>query len=128
MNSIAVLVISCPCAMGLATPTAVMVGVGRLAKNGILIRGGQTIELFTQIKNIVFDKTGTLTTGDFSIKEIKSSELKSLVSTTFTSAPTWPVAPFNTNLPLSFSMKVVNSSRSLFTLDKVETFLRIKSR
>jgi Cu+-exporting ATPase len=71
MNSIAVLVISCPCAMGLATPTAVMVGVGRLAKNGILIRGGQTIELFTQIKNIVFDKTGTLTTGDFKIKEIK---------------------------------------------------------
>lgn len=71
MNSIAVLVISCPCAMGLATPTAVMVGVGRLAKNGILIRGGQTIELFTQIKNIVFDKTGTLTTGDFMIRDIK---------------------------------------------------------
>ena len=70
MNSIAVLVISCPCAMGLATPTAVMVGVGRLAKNGILIRGGQTIEVFTQIKKMVFDKTGTLTTGRFIVKEI----------------------------------------------------------
>lgn len=75
MNSIAVLVVSCPCAMGLATPTAVMVGVGRLARNGILIRGGQTVELFSQIKNIVFDKTGTLTTGDFSVKEIKYKTL-----------------------------------------------------
>ena len=70
LNSIAVLVISCPCAMGLATPTAVMVGVGRVARNGILIRGGQTLEIFAGIKNIVFDKTGTLTTGAFKIKEI----------------------------------------------------------
>ena len=55
--------------MGLATPTAVMVGVGRVARNGILIRGGQTLEKFAAVKQMVFDKTGTLTTGDFKIKD-----------------------------------------------------------
>jgi len=71
MNAIAVLVISCPCAMGLATPTAVMVGLGRAAKNGILIKGGDTIEAVAHTKYVVFDKTGTLTTGKFSINDIK---------------------------------------------------------
>ncbi len=71
MNAIAVLVISCPCAMGLATPTAVMVGLGRAAKSGILIKGGDTIEAVANTKYVVFDKTGTLTTGKFSIHDVK---------------------------------------------------------
>jgi Cu+-exporting ATPase len=72
MHAVAVLVISCPCAMGLATPTAVMVGLGRAAKNGILIKGGDTIEAVTNAKYVVFDKTGTLTTGKFRIQDIKA--------------------------------------------------------
>jgi len=74
MSAIAVLVISCPCAMGLATPTAVMVGLGRAAKNGILIKGGDTIEAVANTKFVVFDKTGTLTTGKFRINEIKAED------------------------------------------------------
>jgi len=67
MRSIAVLVIACPCAMGLATPAAIAVGLGRAAKSGILFRNATSLELFKDIKQVVFDKTGTLTTGKFAI-------------------------------------------------------------
>ena len=84
LRSIAVLVISCPCAMGLATPTAIMVGIGRAAKNGILIKGGNTLEKMASIKNIAFDKTGTITTGnfkilDFNIIEGDENEIKNII-------------------------------------------------
>jgi P-type Cu+ transporter len=67
MRSIAVLVIACPCAMGLATPAAIAVGLGRAAKNGVLFRNAKSLELFKNITQVVFDKTGTLTTGRFEI-------------------------------------------------------------
>jgi Cu+-exporting ATPase len=72
MRAIAVLVISCPCAMGLATPTAVMSGVGRAARKGILFRDGKIMETLSSIKILVFDKTGTLTTGEFMPGELKT--------------------------------------------------------
>lgn len=74
MRSIAVLVIACPCAMGLATPAAIAVGLGRAARNGILFRNATSLELFRSIKQVVFDKTGTLTTGRFIVSEYKITD------------------------------------------------------
>ncbi len=73
MRCIAVLVIACPCAMGLATPAAIAVGLGRAAKTGILFRNATSLELFKDITQVVFDKTGTLTTGKFQVAGFKST-------------------------------------------------------
>jgi P-type Cu+ transporter len=69
---IAVLIISCPCALGVATPAALMVGVGKGAENGILIRGGEVLERAQDLTTVVFDKTGTLTKGEPSVTDIVS--------------------------------------------------------
>ncbi|MEZ4774056.1 MAG: cation-translocating P-type ATPase [Bacteroidia bacterium] len=74
IHSVAVLVIACPCAMGLATPTAVIVGVGRASRKGILVRGGKTLAAFHESERIVFDKTGTLTTGAFTLEKLTCPE------------------------------------------------------
>ena len=71
MRSIAVLVISCPCAMGLATPAAIAVGLGRAAKKGILFRNAKSLELFKSITTVVFDKTGTLTKGQMTVSNFE---------------------------------------------------------
>ena len=73
MRAVAVLVISCPCAMGLATPAAIAVGLGRAAKRGILFRNAGALESFKTIRQVVFDKTGTLTTGRFTITKFHTS-------------------------------------------------------
>jgi Cu+-exporting ATPase len=74
LRAIAVLVISCPCAMGLATPAAIAVGLGRGARNGIVFKNAKSLEAFKDIKQVVFDKTGTLTTGHFEIAHFKIAD------------------------------------------------------
>lgn len=73
LRAIAVLVIACPCAMGLATPAAVAVGLGRAAQQGILFKNAKSLEVFKSIKRVVFDKTGTLTTGHFVITKYNTT-------------------------------------------------------
>ena len=72
VRALAIAVVACPCAMGLATPTAIMVALGRAATSGILIRGGDTLERLASVKQIAFDKTGTLTDGRLSVSNFKT--------------------------------------------------------
>ena len=114
MRSIAVLVISCPCAMGLATPAAIAVGMGRAAKSGILFRNAAGLESFKTIKQIVFDKTGTLTTGDFKILNFETSinqdEFKQLV---------YSLEKFSSH-PIATAVNKEWKQSSILRLDKME--------
>lgn len=90
--AVAVIVIACPCALGLATPTALMVGTGRAAKLGVLIKNGEALEAVNGIKTVVFDKTGTITVGKPQVTDVIGAKDTLAVAAALEDASEHPLA------------------------------------
>ena len=120
--AIAVLIIACPCALGLATPTAIMVGTGKAAENGILIRGGEALEQTRRVNTIVLDKTGTLTRGKPAVTQVVATNgLNEMQLLRLAGA-----AEVGSEHPLGAA--IVAKARSLGELPKAEAFLALAGR
>jgi Cu2+-exporting ATPase len=122
VNAIAVLIIACPCALGLATPMSVMVGVGKGAQNGVLIKNAEAIENMNKIDVLITDKTGTITEGKPSLEKIvvkEGTEIEILGK----------IASINQNSEHPLATAVVNFAKSKnATLQKVENFESITGK
>ncbi len=116
-----VLVIACPCALGLATPTAIMVGTGLGATNGILIRNGEILEISHKVKVAVFDKTGTITVGKAKVTDVIGDDIELLVKTAF-------IAESASDHPLANAVNEYAREKGLTTEIKAEDLKNISGK
>jgi len=122
--AVAVLVVACPCALGLATPTAVMVGMSKSAQNGVIFKSGEALEMLGKIQVAVFDKTGTLTEGNPKVTDVVAVDSKFDENTILRIAA---IAEKNSEHPLAKSVLKAAQERDLAIVDPAE-FISIPGR